>query len=187
MASRTQIVCLHEGNQGRSIDPLFIRALIKKLNPGWIRPWSGNNIIRTVDCGGRNTLISKLPEEIKAAEGAGGNTTTMVWADVDDDMESPEALKDAFWAKCQTAGISRKSYDHVVFIFAKDRIENWIEFLNTGTTDESVEGPRVKDSQAVSAARKLADLCLGGAPLPNVPPSLEWSCKNWRSLKDRMG
>ena len=33
MANRTQIVCLHEGIKGRSIDPVFINALIKALDP----------------------------------------------------------------------------------------------------------------------------------------------------------
>ncbi len=187
MANRTQIVCLHEGNQGRSIDPLFIRALIKKLDPAWIRPWPGNNVIRTVDCGGRLTLISKLPTEIKAAAQAGGNTTVMVWADVDDNMASPDALRAAFWAECQRAGISPERFEEVVFALAEDRIENWIEFLNKGSTDESREGPRAKDSEAVQAARRLAELCSKGAAVPNLPASLQWSCQNWRRLRERMG
>lgn len=187
MANRTQIVCLHEGNKGRSIDPLFIRALIKKLDPVWIRPWPGNNVIRTVDCGGRLTLMAKLPAELKAAQQAGGNTTVMVWADVDDNMASPDALKAAFWAECQRAGISHDKFEEVVFALAEDRIENWIEFLNTGSTDETREGPRVKDSEAVQAARRLADLCSQGTAVPNLPASLQWSCQNWRTLRERMG
>jgi hypothetical protein len=187
VANRTQIVCLHEGNKGRSIDPLFIRALIKKLNPSWIRPWPGNNVIRTVDCGGRLTLIAKLPAEIRAAEQAGGDTTVIVWADVDDNMTSPDALKAEFWSECQKAGISQDQFEKVVFALAKDRIENWIEFLNKGATNESCEGPRVKDSEAVEAARRLAELCSKGAVVPNMPASLEWSCKNWSALKGRMG
>ncbi|HKR11356.1 MAG TPA: hypothetical protein VJT15_04825 [Pyrinomonadaceae bacterium] len=39
MANRTQIVCLHEGKKGRSIDPVFINRLMRSLNPAWIRPW----------------------------------------------------------------------------------------------------------------------------------------------------
>ena len=54
MPSRTQIVCLHEGKKGRSIDPIFIRTLLKTLDLAWIRAWTGNNIIRPIDCGGRN-------------------------------------------------------------------------------------------------------------------------------------
>jgi hypothetical protein len=180
-------VCLHEGNKGRSIDPLFIRALIKKLDPAWIRPWPGNNVIRTVDCGGRSTLIAKLPTEIKAAEQAGGETTVMVWADVDDNMASPDALKAAFWTECQRVGVSRERFEEVIFVLAEDRIENWIEFLNSGSTDETREGPRVKDSEAVQAARRLAELCSGGAAVPNLPASLQWSCQNWRTLRARMG
>ena len=38
MANRTQIVCLHEGEKGRSIDPVFINALLRDLEPSWIRP-----------------------------------------------------------------------------------------------------------------------------------------------------
>ncbi len=186
MAKRTQIVCLHEGKRGRSIDPLFIRILIKKINPAWIRPWQGNNLIRLIDCGGRSTLISRLPQEIKAAQQVGGNTTVMVWADVDDNMQSPEALKTEFGRKCEESGVPKQNFEEVVFAFAKDRLENWIEFLNTGATDESSEGPRVKDSEGVRAAQKLAGRCLSGAPTPKLPPSLKWSCDNWRSLKQRM-
>jgi hypothetical protein len=186
VANRTQIVCLHEGKKGRSIDPLFIRSLIKKLDPAWIRPWPGNNVIRTVDCGGRSSLIDQLPTEIKAAKQAGGHTTVLVWADVDDKMESPDALKAAFRAKAQASGISADQFDRVVFAFSKDRLENWIEFLNRGATDESKEGLRVKDSEAVKAAKALADMCSSGAAIPNIPASLDWSCKNWRKLVDRM-
>jgi len=186
VANRTQIVCLHEGKRGRSIDPLFIRALIKKLDPAWIRPWPGNNVIRTVDCGGRSTLIGTVAKELKAADEAGGTTTLMVWADVDDNLESPEELRALFWAAAQTAGIAADQFGGVVFAFAKDRLENWVEFLNSGATDESKEGPRVKDPEAVKAAKNLADLCLKGAPIPNIPLSLEWSCRNWRALVERM-
>jgi hypothetical protein len=169
------------------MDPLFIRALIKKLDPAWIRPWPGNNVIRTVDCGGRTTLITSTAKELKAADEAGGNMTLMVWADVDDDMDSPEDLKNAFWAAARAAGITPDQFGRVVFALAKDRLENWVEFLTSGVTDESREGPRVKDIEAVQAARKLADVCLQGAPIPNMPASLEWSCQNWRALKARMG
>jgi hypothetical protein len=187
VANRTQIVCLHEGKKGRSIDPLFIRTLIKKLDPSWIRPWPGNNVIRTAGYGGRSTLIARLPDEIRAAEQAGGNTTVVVWADVDDNIQSPEALKAAFWAAAQAAGISAEQFNRVVFALAEDRLENWVEFLNSGTTDESREGPRVRhDREAVEAARRLAEYCSRGAAILNIPPSLEWSCRNWRALVDRM-
>ncbi|MCL2479313.1 MAG: hypothetical protein FWF22_07415, partial [Treponema sp.] len=38
-------------------------------------------------------------------------------------------------------------FDKVVFICPKDRIENWIQYLATGTTDENMEGPRIKKSK----------------------------------------
>ncbi len=187
MPSRTQIVCLHEGEKGRSIDPLFIRTLIKALDPSWIRPWPGNNVIRPVDCGGRKALIARMPVELKQCLAAGAKTTLMVWADVDDDMEGPEALKREFWNKAQEAGITPEQFDQVVFVFAKDRIENWVQFLETGSTDESIEGPRVKhDRQASDAAKKLASLCLSGGAIQAIPESLEWSCRNWRALKARI-
>jgi hypothetical protein len=131
--------------------------------------------------------MTKLPGELKAAEMAGGKITVMVWADVDDNMANPDALKATFWAECERAGISPERFQEVVFVLAEDRIENWIEFLNTGSTDESREGPRVRDAEAVQAARKLADLCSQGAAVSNMPASLRWSCQNWRILKQRMG
>lgn len=187
MASRTQIVCLHEGKEGRSIDPIFIRTILKELDPAWIRPWPGNNIIRPVDCGGRSDLIARMPVELKHCLGMGGDTTLMVWADLDHDMEDGEQLKEKFWATAQQAGIIREQFDQVVFAFAKDRLENWVQFLLNGTTDESQEGPRERHGRKVAdAARRLALRCKGHASGSPNPPSLGWSCQNWRRLVERM-
>lgn len=187
MASRTQIVCLHEGERGRSIDPLFIRNLLKTLNPSWIRPWKGNNVIRTTDCGGRTSLIARMPAELRSCLAVGGETTLMVWADLDHDKSDGDALKDVFWDAAQKVGITKEEFDQVVFIFAKDRLENWIEYLLTGKTNETQEGPRMKNDRMVAdAARLLAQKCLSGAAIPNLPSSLAWSCLNWRALVKRM-
>lgn len=186
MPSRTQIVCLHEGKQGRSIDPVFINALIKKINPGWLRK-EGSNYVRTVPCGGRKELISETPGELQKCLARGGDTTLMVWADLDDDMSNGDDLKKAFWEEAQRADISEDEFNQVVFAFAKDRLENWIEFLLTGSTDENQEGPRVKNNKQVAeAAKALADRCKSNQQDPPLPDSLVWSCRNWRALVDRM-
>jgi hypothetical protein len=183
VASRTQIVCLCEGREGASIDAVFINRLIRSLQPEWLRPWSGNNVIRLNACGGRKELVKKLPTELRSCLNAGGHTTLMVWADCDHDCATPEALKALFWNGVQQQGITKDQFERVVFIFAKDRIENWIEFLATENTDESKEGPRVKHNRKVAeAAKKLAIMCKEGKPVQNMPPSLKWSCKNWKTL-----
>ncbi|MBI2479790.1 MAG: hypothetical protein HYV60_14495 [Planctomycetia bacterium] len=110
MANRTQIVCLQEGEKGRSIDPVFINALLRALAPPWIRPWKGSNIFRPVDCGGRKNLIAKMPNELRACLHAGGATTLMVWADVDDDMPHGDDLKAAFWKAAQENGITEAEF-----------------------------------------------------------------------------
>jgi hypothetical protein len=111
----------------------------------------------------------------------------MVWADCDDECADPEALKAIFWNEAQRQAITRVHFERVVFIFAKDRIENWVEFLATGNTDESKEGPRVKHNREVAdAAKKLAIMCREGKPVQNMPPSLQWSCTNWQTLRNRM-
>lgn len=187
MANRTQIVCLHEGRAGRSVDPVFINRLMRSLKPGWIRPWGGSNTVRLEACGGRKNLMEAVPKRLREILNAGGNTTLMVWADLDHDMADGEVLKTELWMQVQQHGISRPEFDQVVFVFAKDRIENWIEFLTSGRTDESQEAPRLRgDKQAADAARYLAELCARGAPIPNIPPSLAWSCRNWRALAERM-
>lgn len=187
LASRTRIVCLCEGRKGESIDEVFINWLVKSLQPEWLRPWPGSNVIRLDPCGGRKELVEKLPAELERCLGAGGHTTLMVWADCDDDCSDPEALKALFWNEAQRQAITRDQFERVVFIFAKDRIENWIEFLVTGNTDESKEGPRVKHNrQAAEAAKKLAMICREGKPVKNMPPSLQWSCKNWQALRNRL-
>jgi hypothetical protein len=160
---------------------------LKALDPAWIRPWTGNNIVRTVDCGGRTDLIAKMPGELQSCLTMGGDTTLMVWADLDDDMAGGDELKARFWKAAQQAGIISEQFDQVVFVFAKDRIENWIEFLLTGATDESKEGPRQKHDRTVAeAAKSLAKRCASGAAEPVLPRSLAWSCLNWRRLVERM-
>jgi hypothetical protein len=176
-----------EGTKGASIDEVFINKLIKLLDPGWLRPWAGSNTLRLVPCGGRAAVIATMPAELRSCLGAGGDTTLMVWADLDDDRDNGDALKADFWQEAQRNGIGKDDFDRIVFIFAKDRLENWIEYLQTGSTDESKEGPRVKHNRiAADAAKKLATMCREGKPVADMPPSLQWSCTNWRALAERM-
>lgn len=187
MASRTQIVCLCEGEKGASIDEVFINRLLKSLDPAWLRPWGGSNTLRLVPCGGRKEVLERMPGELRNCLNAGGNTTLVVCADLDHDRANGDALKADFWKIAQSNGITEEEFDQVVFIFAKDRLENWIEFLLDGSTDESQEGERVKHNRAVAeAAKKLAEHCKNGRPIIGMPPSLQWSCINWRSLASRM-
>src|SRR5712671_2278504 len=105
VGSRTQIVCLHEGKKGRSIDPVFIRTLLKALAPAWIRPWHGNNIVRTVDGGGRSDLIKQMPTELRACLAMGADTTLMVWADINHDLADGEQLRAEFWKFASQTGV----------------------------------------------------------------------------------
>ncbi len=123
---------------------MFIHAVMKSLKPAWIRQWDGSNVIRTVDCGGRRSLMERFPRELQQCLGAGSDTTLMVWADLDHDRDEGNALKHEFWKAAQAANIAKKDVDGVVFIFAKDRLENWIQFLESGATDESFEAPKVR-------------------------------------------
>ncbi len=185
MASRTQIVCLCEGEKGKSIDEVFINKLIKSLDPKWLRP--GSNRIRLVPCGGRKQLIEKMPKELKNCLAAGGNTTLMVWADCDDNCDDGDALKQKFWTQAQQSGVSSDDFSRIVFIFAKYRLENWIEFLQTDKTNEAKKGPRLSHNrEAADAAKKLAKLCKDVMPVDGMPPSLQWSCGNWQKLVRRM-
>lgn len=188
MASRTQIVCLCEGQKGGSIDEVFINKLVRSLNPSWLRLWRGSNTLRIVPCGGRGQLVERMPVELNNCLAAGSHTTLMVWADVDDDRDDCDALLVDFRKEAKRQQISDADFvGRVVFVFAKDRLENWIEFLTSGNTDESKEGPRVKHNrEAAAAATKLAEMCKSGCPLEGLPPSLQWSCRNWRTFVKRM-
>ena len=179
-------MCLCEGRKGESIDEVFINRLMKSLEPSWIRR-QGSNIVRLVSLGGRSAVVERTPKELQSCLDAGSDTTLVVWADCDDNCSDGEALKAHFWKEAQRNGISKADFDRIVFIFAKDRLENWIEFLMTGNTDESKEGPRVKHNrEAAEAAKKLADFCKTGKPVDRMPPSLRWSCTNWQALAERM-
>jgi hypothetical protein len=186
VASRTQIVCLCEGEKGASIDGVFINKLIRTIKPRWLRR-DGANYVRMESRGGRKEVIAEMPNQLRLWLNAGGDTTLMVWADCDNDCADGEVLKAKFWEEAKRQGITKEEFDRVVFSFAKDRLENWIEFLQTGKTDETSEGPRVKHNrEAADAAKKLADFCKANKPIPGIPPSLQWSCENWRALADRI-
>ncbi len=159
---------------------------MKSLKPVWVRP-QGSSVVAPEPCGGRKALIEKMPARLRNCLNRGGDTTLMVWADCDDNCADGEALKNAFWKEADRQGITKEQFDRVVFVFAKDRLENWIEFLRQGKTDEAVEGPPVKHGRNVAdAARKLAEFCKAGKSVDEMPPSLQWSCKNWRALAERM-
>jgi hypothetical protein len=143
-------------------------------------------MIRLVPCHGKVSLLEQFPKELSQCGKMGGNTTLVVMADVDDDCEHCDALKKKYRQAAKDAHIADDLFNQVVFVFPKDRIENWIQYLNTGTTDETREGPRVSNPDAVSAARKLAEKCKSGSHNDDFPPSLKWSCKNWKTLLDRM-
>lgn len=188
-ANSTHIVCLCEGERGRSTDPIFILELIKKIDPSWIRPQS-SNFVTIEACGNRQSVIERLPQELEKCRKRGGDTTLMAWADCDHDCEEPKDLVRRFWDHAKSQGVTEEQFGSVVLIFAKDRLENWIEFLLTGVTDEGVEGVKKSKNksgrEATAAARKLAEHCRLNNPIPNMPPSLAWSCVNWRRLCDRM-
>jgi len=111
----------------------------------------------------------------------------MVWADLDHDKENGESFKREFWNRANDEGIGKTDFDQVVFAFAKDRLENWIEYLNEGVTDEHREGKRVKHGrEAKVAALKLVEFCHQNKRIDDMPASLKWSCKEWRILVERM-
>lgn len=127
-----------------------------------------------------------MPGELRTCFSVGSQTTLMVWADLDHDMENGDQLKEAFWKTAESEGVTKPDFDRVVFIFAKDRLENWIEYLKTGAIDEQKEGPRIKHNrEAADAADRLAEMCKNSAH-NELPPSLQWSCENWRQLVERM-
>lgn len=186
MSKRTQIVCMHEGKEGRSIDPVFVNAFLKAYNPEWIRPW-GTSKVRLVPYGGKTELRAGFSKELKGVISAGSDTTLIVFADIDDELKNGDELKELYWETAQKDGISKEDFEKAVFIFSKDRIENWIQFIQAGMTDEEKEGPRVHDNAIVrESAQKLAQMCLSGKSDNMLPPSLAWSCKNWHSLVTRM-
>lgn len=184
MPHRTQIVCLHEGKKGRSIDPVFVNAVITALDPSWLRPFKSSKI-RTIAKGSRPAVMQATVEELQNCLAMGADVTLVVLADVDDEQDC-DTLREKFWNVVQKSGITQQQFEKVVFILPKNRIENWIEFLLKGQTYEDREGPRVNDfDQVRKAAKKLSAICQQQSSA-NLPASLEWSCRNWRALTARM-
>ena len=187
MPKRTQIICMHEGKRNKegmlhSIDPIFASAFIRAFKPNWLRVR-----LHTLECGDNNRLLEEFPKELKLCAQQGGDTTLVVLADVDDNHKDCDALKAKYQLKAKAHGFSDEVFERVVFIFPKDRLENWIEFINTGHTYEHQEGHRVEPSEAADAARKLASMCKNNDNTAETfPPSLQWSCRNWKALVERM-
>jgi hypothetical protein len=81
--------------------------------------------------GGKTELRKAFPKELRSCGTVGGDTTLVVLADVDD-LKNGDELKSKYWEEAEAAGLSRELFEKVVFIFPKNRIENWVEFLNGG-------------------------------------------------------
>ena len=187
MPKRTQIICIHEGKKGRSIDPVFANAFLKAYDPEWLRPFAtGKAYFKP--CGGKSKLLQRFPQELKNCIAAGSDTTLIVLADLDEKLKSGDELKEKYREKARESGITGEMFEKAVFICPKDQIENWIEYLDTGSTDENAEGRRVKNfSDVKNKAKLLAEKCRRShLPKEPFPPSLEWSCNNWRALTARM-
>jgi hypothetical protein len=186
MAKRTQIVCLHEGKR-QSIDLVFANAFLKAYNPEWLRPFATGKA-RFIPCGGKSELEQRFPQELKNCIAMGGNTTLIVLADLDK-LKNGDLLKKRYLETARENGITPEMFEQAVFICPKYRIENWIQYLSSGSTDENEKGPRVKnDNRKVSdMAHDLAKKCRQiQQTRESFPPSLEWSCQNWKVLVERM-
>jgi len=127
MASRTELVCMCEGEKGASIDSVFINRVIRSLKPTWIRK-QGSNFVVILPQGGRKSLIAAVPAELRRCLNQGASTTLMVWADLDDNMDNGDQLVEEFKKAALAVGISEDEFKSVVFIFSKDLLENCIEF-----------------------------------------------------------
>ena len=57
-----------EGKKGRRRRSLHQFAH-SKLKPSCIRPFKGSNLLRPIDCGGRDELIARMPQELTACSG----------------------------------------------------------------------------------------------------------------------
>jgi hypothetical protein len=187
MLKRTQIICMHEGRKGQSIDPVFANAFLKEYDPEWLRPFATGKA-RFIACGGKAELQQRFPQELKNCNSMGSDTTLIVFADLDK-LETGDQLKDLYWKTAEKSGITREIFEKAVFVCPKYRIENWVQYISIGNTDENMEGPRVEnDNKKVrDMAQVLAKKCRQIQQTKvSLPPSLEWSCHNWRILVERM-
>jgi len=70
-----------------------------------------------------------MPAELQSCLAMGGDTTLMVWADLDHDMKNDDELREKFWTVAHQAGITQEPFDQVVFVFAKDNVEQKTEVM----------------------------------------------------------
>jgi hypothetical protein len=49
--NRTQVVVMHEGKDGVSIDPIFVNSFLKKYAPEWLRPVGSNKMDKISNSG----------------------------------------------------------------------------------------------------------------------------------------
>ena len=188
MASRTQIVCMCEGQRGQSIDEVFINRLMKSLGPPWLRPWSGSNTIRLKPCGGRRALIEEMPKD--SSGGASRPAATRPsWSGPTVTMTVPTAKHSRPLSGKRQSDRELRTNNSTKWC-SRLRKTAWKTGSNScrkGNTDEAIEGPRVTNNRDVAeAAKKLAEMCKAGKLVQNLPPSLKWSCQNWNTLKGRM-
>ena len=107
---------------------------------------------------------------------------------IDADRDSVETIRRLLDDRLKQEQMNALSSEDRVFIASpKWRIENWIEYLKTGKTDEKSQGPRLDDEgSARTLALDLHRKCLVKSPLLNVPPSLGKACEEWQLFRTKL-
>jgi hypothetical protein len=171
MAKRVEIVFLHEDTQHQSFGTAFLNKItrVRRIEP--------------VRMGRRSMLVNDFPRQLKAVRSRGGKAALVVLIDADHD--SVQEIREVLDRRLKEADMPTISPEDPIFIaIPKWRIENWIEYLRTGDTDEAAQGARLIDeASARPLAAKLHETCLNGPPLASPPPSLEQACTEWQRFR----
>lgn len=172
--ARVEIVFLHEDTQHQSFGTAFLNQIktMRRIEP--------------VRKGSRALLVQDFPRQVKAVRSRGGAAALVVL--IDADRDSVDKVWNILNDRLKQEGMSVISSSDLIFIASpKWRIENWIEYLRTGATNEELQGPRLEDEgSAREDAGSLYQMCVTRALPPNPPPSLKAACEQWLAFRDKL-
>lgn len=173
MGRRVQIVFLCEDSQHQSFGLAFLGEL------------TGIRNIETVRAGSRANVINRFPKELKALRSRSGSALVVM---IDADKDSVSDVRQIIDQKLAQTGEPPVRVKDLVFVASpKWRIENWIQYLREGHTDESKQGPRLdKENSCREDAKRLFESCIGNVALLQAPESLESACAEWKPFRNRI-
>ena len=144
---------------------------------------------------GEQYVREQFPRQIRAYRSRCNHISSIALvAAVDADTLSISKRRQQIESACSDSGIaSPAKNERILLVVPKRNIETWRVYLQGVTVNERDQYPKLRgrESECLTEAQRLHDMCLRNELVPVPPPSLETCCRDferfWELIKPIAG